>query len=178
MFNRSLQKTWGVCPLTPGEIRHIAKGLRWLIVPELTTAAEIDGKLVGAMFGMLDYNPRIKRIDGRLLPFGFLRLLWNRRAIKRVRLVSTNVIPEYQMMGIGLVLLRAMRAAGHRLGAGRGGVLLGLGVQRAFPRKPGKGRHAAAEDLSRLRLPVDDSWTTRSMRAPVRGGYRFHSERP
>ncbi len=108
VYNRSMVKVWSFSPLSPEEVRHIAKGLRWLIVPELTAAAEIDGQLVGAVFGMLDYNPRIRRIDGRLFPFGFLRLLWNRRAIKRVRLVSTNVIPEYQLMGIGLVLMRAL----------------------------------------------------------------------
>ena len=108
VYNRSMVKHWSFSPMSPEEIRHIAKGLRWLIVPELTAAAEIDGQLVGAVFGMLDYNPRIRRIDGRLFPFGFVRLLWNRRAIKRVRLVSTNVIPEYQLMGVGLVLMRAL----------------------------------------------------------------------
>src|SRR5205814_97022 len=57
------------------------------------------------MFGLLDYNPRIKLIDGRLFPFGFIRLLWNRKAIKRIRVLSTNVTSAYQRWGIGLVLL-------------------------------------------------------------------------
>ena len=48
---------------------------------------------------------RIKAIDGRLFPFGFLRLLWNRRGIKHIRLISTNVLPEYQRWGVGLVLV-------------------------------------------------------------------------
>jgi GNAT superfamily N-acetyltransferase len=117
IFNESLRKLWSFSPMTPGEVRHIAKSLRWLIVPELTAAVEIDGKTVGASFGILDYNPRIKRIDGRLFPFGFLRLLWNRRAIKRMRLISTNVLPEYQLMGIGLVLLRDMLPRGLTYGA-------------------------------------------------------------
>ncbi len=108
VYNRSMARHWGFSPMSAEEVRHLAKGLRWLIVPELTAAAEIDGQMVGAVFGMLDYNPRIRRIDGRLFPFGFVRLLWNRRAIKRIRLVSTNVIPEYQLMGVGLVLLRAL----------------------------------------------------------------------
>jgi GNAT superfamily N-acetyltransferase len=47
----------------------------------------------------------IKKIDGRLFPFGFLRLLFGRRAIKKVRLVSTNVLPEYQRWGLGIVLM-------------------------------------------------------------------------
>ena len=71
----------------------------------MTSVAEVDGKPIGAVFGLLDYNPRIKEIDGKLLPFGFIKLLSNKRAIKRVRLVSTNVLPEYQRWGVGLVLM-------------------------------------------------------------------------
>jgi GNAT superfamily N-acetyltransferase len=82
----------------------MADSMKHLIVPEMTTIAEIDGRAVGAQFGLLDYNTRIKQIDGRLFPFGFIRLLWNKKAIKRVRLISTNVIPEYQKWGLGLVI--------------------------------------------------------------------------
>ncbi len=104
IYNQSLQGTWGFTPLSEGEIEHMSESLSRLIVPEMTTVAEIDGRPVGAQFGLLDYNPRIKAIDGRLFPFGFIRLLWNKRAIKRVRLISTNVIPEYQKWGLGLVI--------------------------------------------------------------------------
>jgi GNAT superfamily N-acetyltransferase len=104
IYNQSLVGTWGFVPLSDAEVTHMAASLRYLIAPELTTIAEIDGQPVGAMFSLLDYNPRIKQIDGRLFPFGFLRLIWNKRAIKRVRLLSTNVVPEYQKWGLGLVL--------------------------------------------------------------------------
>ncbi len=105
IYNRSLVGTWGFVPLSDAEVEHIGESLKHLIVPEMTSVAEVDGKPVGAVFGLLDYNPRIKRIDGRLFPLGFLRLLWNRRQIKRVRLISTNVLPEYQRWGLGLVLM-------------------------------------------------------------------------
>ena len=108
IYNRSLVNTWGFVPMSPGEVDHMADGLRHLIVPEMTIAAEIDGQVVGAAFGLPDYNPRIKEIDGRLFPFGFLHLLRNRRAIKRIRLISTNVLPEYQRFGIGLVLMHGL----------------------------------------------------------------------
>lgn len=108
IYNRSLVGTWGFTPLSEAEIAHASAGLRHLIVPELTAAAEVDGKMVAAVFGLLDYNPRIKKIDGRLFPFGFFRLLWNKRAIPRVRLVSTNVVPEYQKWGLGLVLMNKL----------------------------------------------------------------------
>lgn len=104
LYNQSLVGTWGFVPLSDAEADHMAGSLRYLVVPEMTALAEVDGKPVGAQFGILDYNPRIKASDGRLFPFGFIRLLWNRRAIKRVRLVSTNVVPEYQKWGLSLAV--------------------------------------------------------------------------
>ena len=108
IYNSSLGGTWGFVPLTPGEVKHMAASLKHLIVPELALVAEVGGKPVGTVFCLLDYNPRIKAINGRLFPFGFLKLLWNKRGIKRMRAISTNVVPEYQAWGVGLVLTAAL----------------------------------------------------------------------
>ncbi len=108
IYNRSLANTWGFVPMTEGEVRHMARGLKYLIVPELAVGVEIDGRLVGAVFGLPDYNPRIRQIDGRLFPFGFWRLLRKKHEIKRIRAISTNVLPEYQRQGLGLVLLHGL----------------------------------------------------------------------
>jgi GNAT superfamily N-acetyltransferase len=104
IYNSSLEGNWGHVPMSKAEIRHASKSLQHLIVPNLTMVAEIEGRPVGCIFGLLDYNPRVKQIDGRLIPFGFLTLLRKKHEIKRVRLVSTNVIPEYQRWGVGVVL--------------------------------------------------------------------------
>jgi GNAT superfamily N-acetyltransferase len=116
IYNRSLAATWGFVPMSPEEVRHMAKGLRWLIVPQLSVGAEVDGTLIGAVFGLLDYNPRIRDIDGRLFPFGFIHLLRNKRALKKIRLISTNVIPEYQRLGVGVVLLDGLLPRGIEWG--------------------------------------------------------------
>ncbi len=108
IYNRALTNTWGFVPMSPDEVRHTAKGLQHLIVPELAVAAEVDGRVVGVTFGLPDYNPRIRAIHGRLFPFGVFRLLTNKRGIKRVRIISTNVLPEYQRMGIGLLLMHGL----------------------------------------------------------------------
>jgi GNAT superfamily N-acetyltransferase len=108
IYNRSLVNTWGFVPMSSGEVRRMAGGLRYVIIPEMAVAAEIDGRVVGVSFGLPDYNPRIKEINGRLFPFGFVHLLRNRQAIKRIRLISTNVLPEYQRMGVGLVMLHGL----------------------------------------------------------------------
>jgi len=108
VYNRSLGGTWGFAPLSRGEIRHMGAAMRHLIVPELALMAEVDGKAVGVVFALLDYNPLVKQIDGRLFPFGAIRLLRKRHELKRVRMISTNVVPEYQRWGIGLVLLKGL----------------------------------------------------------------------
>lgn len=108
LYNKSMVALWGFVPLSVAELRHIAKSLQFLAVPELGIFAEADGKTVGTMLGMLDYNPRIKQIDGRLWPFGFIKLLSNRNAIKAVRVLSINVLPEYHRYGVGVLLLGEM----------------------------------------------------------------------
>ncbi len=105
IYNKALPGQWGFVPLSNAELKHMVGGLKHLITPEMTTIAEVDGEPVGVVFGLLDYNPIIRKIDGKLFPFGFLRLLFGRKKIKRVRLISTNVLPQYQRWGLGVVLL-------------------------------------------------------------------------
>lgn len=108
VYNRSLTNTWGFVPLSDRELRHMAASLKWLMVPELAVCVEVNGKMAGAAFCLPDYNSRIKEINGRLFPFGFLHLLRRKNEIKRIRIISTNVLPEYQMQGLGLVLMDAL----------------------------------------------------------------------
>jgi hypothetical protein len=82
--------------------------LKYLIVPELTVAVEVDDKMVGASFALPDFNPRIKEIGGRIGPLRLFKLLRRKEEIKSIRVLSTNVLPEYQMLGLGLVLLNGL----------------------------------------------------------------------
>ncbi|MCA9194966.1 MAG: hypothetical protein KDB03_24510 [Planctomycetales bacterium] len=116
IYNRSLVNTWGFVPLSSAEVAHQAKGLKHLLHPELTTIIEVDGKPIGAGLGLLDYNPVIKQINGRLFPFGFVRLLTCKGRLKRCRLMSTNIIPEFQKWGFGLLALERMLEDILRLG--------------------------------------------------------------
>ncbi len=108
IYNSALPGQWGFTPMSANELKATASGLKMLIVPEMTTMAEIEGRPVATVFGLLDFNPTIKSINGRLFPFGFLKILLGKKKIKRVRLISTNVIPEYQRWGLGLVLLQRL----------------------------------------------------------------------
>ncbi len=108
LYNSSLEVNWGFVPLTDGELEKLSSSLRMLLVPKLTIISEVEDRAVGAIVGLPDYNPRIKDINGRLFPFGFLRLLSKKNDIKRIRILSINVAPEFQRWGLGLVLMRAL----------------------------------------------------------------------
>ncbi len=108
LYNSALLSQWGFTPMSKSELAATATNLKFLIAPEMTSVAEVEGQGVGIAFGLLDYNPLIKKIDGKLYPFGWIRLLLGRRKLKRVRLMSTNVAPEYQRWGLGVVLMARM----------------------------------------------------------------------
>ena len=108
IYNQSLVGTWGFAPLSQGEVHHMAQSLKYLIIPELAIVAEAEGKPIGAVFCLPDYNPRIKASNGRLFPLGFLRLLSPWPRFRRLRVISANVLPEYQRWGVGLVLVKAL----------------------------------------------------------------------
>lgn len=108
LYNRGMEGNWGFVPLPAGEVKAIAATLKHLLIPELALAAEIEGEPVGVVLGLPDYNPAIRRIDGRLFPLGFLEIFKLRRHPKRVRVLSIAVVPEYQMWGLGLVLMKAL----------------------------------------------------------------------
>jgi GNAT superfamily N-acetyltransferase len=105
IYNRSLEGTWGFTPLQPREARHIAGELRHVIVPQLAVFAEIGGQPIGAVLALLDYNQILRKLNGRLFPFGFVRLLTGRRHITAARVMAITMVPGYQSAGLGIVLL-------------------------------------------------------------------------
>lgn len=112
VYNRSLEGTWGFTPLQPREVKQIAAEMRHIIAPEFAAFAVVDGKEVGAVLALLDYNQIIRRINGRLFPFGFIKLLRGRRRIDVARAMAVTMLPGYQRSGFGIVLMdRLVEAA-------------------------------------------------------------------
>jgi GNAT superfamily N-acetyltransferase len=116
IYNRSLVGTWGFVPLSKAELGFMAKSLQWLLVPKLTSFASIEGKPIGVGWGMPDFNPAIKRARGRLFPFGWWYLLQTKKRCKRIRLLSTNVLPEYHGWGLGLATLERILPGALEMG--------------------------------------------------------------
>ncbi len=100
VYNAAWEKNWGFSPLTEKEVRHYAKTLKPFLDEHWAFIAEKDGETVGAALTIPDYNQVLARMKGRLLPFGWLKFLWYKRKIDRVRVFALGVKREWQHTGV------------------------------------------------------------------------------
>lgn len=103
VYNSAWLKNWGFVPMTKEEIKHLAKDLKMIVNPEIFLIAEADGKPVGFSMALPDANQAIKLADGRLFPFGIIKMMRELKKIKTLRVLSMGVIPEYRNRGIDAV---------------------------------------------------------------------------
>jgi GNAT superfamily N-acetyltransferase len=101
VYNAAWERNWGFVPLTEAEVRRRAKDLEPILDENWAWVAEKDGETVGAALTLPDYNQVLRHLNGRLLPFGWVKALWYRRKIDRVRVFALGVKPEYEHTGIG-----------------------------------------------------------------------------
>ena len=152
IYNASLEGTWGFTPLSQGEIEHMSAAMRHLVVPELTTVAEVDGRPVAAAFGLLDYNPRIKLINGRLFPFGFVRLLTRRTKDHAGSADQHERLARIPALGSGSRGPGPTGSGCAEVGDPGGGVLLGPGEQSSVLQVAQARGGQIDQDLPDLRL--------------------------
>src|SRR3970282_1735576 len=76
VFNSAWSDNWGFVPVTPAEAHHMAKELRQIVDPDMAVIVEMDGKPAGVVMVTPDFNEAIRDLNGRLLPFGWAKLLW------------------------------------------------------------------------------------------------------
>ncbi len=102
VYNAAWERNWGFVPLTEDEIRHYAKDLKPVLDENWAMIAERKdtGEVVGAALTLPDYNQVLAKLNGRLLPFGWIRALRARPKINRVRVFALGVKPEYQHTGV------------------------------------------------------------------------------
>jgi len=100
VYNSAWEKNWGFVPVTEEEVRFQAQNLKQILDERWTFVAERDGETLGAALTLPDINQVTRKMNGRLLPFGWLRFLLGKGKVDRVRVFALGVKPEYQHTGI------------------------------------------------------------------------------
>ncbi len=116
VYNRAWERNWGFVPMTEAEFAHMAKEMKPVVKPELVLFAEKEGEPVGFTMAIPDANVALKHANGRLFPFGILKLLWHARKIHVVRVPVLGLVPEYQGSGIDQLLYLRLFQGGHKHG--------------------------------------------------------------
>ncbi|RMF59653.1 MAG: hypothetical protein D6743_16010 [Calditrichaeota bacterium] len=96
IYNEAWQANWGFVPMTDEEFMHMAKDLKSIVDPDIVFIAEVNGEPAGFSLSLPDYNTILKDLNGRLLPFGIFKLLWNKNKIKGIRVITLGVTHKYQ----------------------------------------------------------------------------------
>jgi hypothetical protein len=105
IYNAAWSKNWGFIPVTDGEFRYTARELKPIADPQMVLIAENSGRPVAFSVSLPDYNPVLKKMNGRLWPFGFLHWLFGRRQIRKVRTLLLGVVEDFRRSGIELLLI-------------------------------------------------------------------------
>jgi GNAT superfamily N-acetyltransferase len=116
IYNEAWEENWNAIPMTDHEFTHLAKDLKLVIDPEMCIIAEVDGRIAGFSLGLPDINQALIKMNGRLLPFGLFKLLWHKRHINRVRVLTMGVLPQYRHMGISTALIYESYKRGYQRG--------------------------------------------------------------
>jgi GNAT superfamily N-acetyltransferase len=107
VYNEAWSSNWGFVPLTDAELDHLAKELKPVLDEDFACVAETrDGDVAGVSLSLPDFNQVLARLNGRLLPLGWLRALRDQRRIDEIRVFALGVKPAFQHTGVAAALYR------------------------------------------------------------------------
>ncbi|MFO7768168.1 MAG: GNAT family N-acetyltransferase [bacterium] len=101
IYNEAWERNWGFVPMTDAEFDHLAKDLKPVVDPDFVKIASIEGEPVGFSLTVPDVNQVLIDMNGRLFPFGWIRLLLGLKRIDVARVIALGVKKEYQGIGLG-----------------------------------------------------------------------------
>jgi len=93
IFNDAWHDNWGFVPMTSAEVETLAREMRPLIDSRMVWFLELDGEAFAFAVCLPNLNEAIRDLGGRLLPFGWIKLLWR----LKVKGLDTARVP---LMGV------------------------------------------------------------------------------
>jgi hypothetical protein len=105
VYNSAWAENWGFVPYSKEDLAYYTQELQlvfdkhWFMVAE--TAA---GETTAVAITVPDINQVLRKMNGKLLPFGWWHFLRRRRIMDRVRVGFLGVKPEFQHTGVAAAL--------------------------------------------------------------------------
>ena len=125
IFNDAWQNNWNFVPFTRREFNKVGKELLMIVPHDFIQIATIDGQDAAFIVLLPNINEAIADLNGRLLPFGWAKLLWRLKvqSTKSGRVPLMGVRQKYQNTRFGPALafmtIKGVMDAGLKMGLER-----------------------------------------------------------
>jgi GNAT superfamily N-acetyltransferase len=122
ILNDAWSGNWGFTPTTDAETQQLAKSLKLVVDRRLAWFAEIDGETAGFIIFLPNVNEAIADLNGKLLPFGWAKLLWRLKVkgVKSARIplmgVRRKFARGYRGRVLPFLLIHAAETEARKLG--------------------------------------------------------------
>lgn len=122
IFNDAWSDNWGFIPFTEAEFEELGNSLRLLLPDDFIQIAEVNGKPAAFMVVLPNLNEVLTELNGRLFPFGWLKLIRRirNREIRTGRIPLMGVRKKFRGTPLGIALaclvIEAPRKAGLAYG--------------------------------------------------------------
>ena len=122
IFNDAWAENWGHVNLSDAQIKHMASELKPVINPDFFWVCEYNGKAAAFVLMIPNVNEAIADLDGKLLPFGWAKLLWRLKVkgVKSTRIPLMGVRKEYQRSKGGLAMAAFLSEKVFEMGRNHG----------------------------------------------------------
>ncbi|PLX43991.1 MAG: N-acetyltransferase [Hyphomicrobiales bacterium] len=108
IFNDAWSENWGFVPMTDAEVQVMADNLKLLVTGGFGQIASVDGEPAAMLVSLPDVNHTIRDLNGRLLPFGWAKIIWRLKIRKptqgRIPLMGVRKKFQHGVLGAGLAL--------------------------------------------------------------------------
>ncbi len=99
VYNAAWKRNWGFVPYSGADLTQYGVDMQLVFDKHWFMLAEKNGETIGIAITVPDINQVLKRMNGRLLPFGWWHFLRRAQIMDRVRVGFLGVKPEYQHTG-------------------------------------------------------------------------------
>jgi hypothetical protein len=153
IYNDAWDDNWGFFPMSRESFVHEAQVLKYILLPQFTFMAEVNGEPAGFMIIVPDYHHAFKAVgNGRLLPTGLFKLLAAKKRLRTGRVMILGAKAEFRRRGIFALFAAEMFRRGKEYNA--------IGAEASW----------ILEDNEKLNKPLE------AMGAKDRCHYRIPSE--
>ncbi len=119
IYNDAWEDNWGQFPWTQEELDHEGKDLKMLVEKKLVHFVFVNGEVAGVVLAVPDMHQVQKSIDGKLFPFGLIKVLLGLKVFKsynRSRCMVMGIKKKFQHKGLEAGLIERVFQGGKKLG--------------------------------------------------------------